>query len=1339
MRKLTLTLFSLLIAVLLMAQAPSAFKYQTVVRDAAGNAMTSANVDFQISILETSATGPAVYVEMFSTSTNQFGLVNLEIGNGTIISGDIANVNWAGNLHFVKIEVDIFDSNGYQEMGTSQLLSVPYALNAKTAENAFSGDYYDLSNQPTIPTQTSDLINNSSFVTTSNDADADSTNEIQILSISNDTVYLSNGGFAKLPAAFSGDYNDLLNVPTPTGDVTGAIDNNTVEKIQGMDVSANIPANGQVLKWNSTTSTWMPNDDALGAAGTTDGVVSSIGVTGTGTKTITLQRINVSGDLTAIFTDEINDADANPTNEIQILSISNDTIYLSDGGFVELPTSFSGDYNDLTNAPTNISHFTNDAGYITNANDADADPTNEIQILSISNDTIYLSDGGFAKLPAGFSGDYNDLTSAPTNVSHFTNDAGYITNPDDADADNTNELQTLSQTGSSVTLSNGGGTITVADNDDDSSNEIQTISKSGSTVTLSDGGGTFTDAVDDADADNTNELQDISISGHDVSITNGSTITIPDNIDDADADATNEIQDLDLTGNTLSITNNASATNIDLSGYTNLWQENGNDIYYDNGYVGVGVTDPNGKLIVKSDASIDADTAIFEVKNKNGQTVFAVYEEGVRIYVDDSGTKANSSKGGFAVGGFSAAKSAYGEYLRVTPDSVRVYIESSANSSKGGFAVGGFSAAKTIPTPVFNVGPAASANIINPSDARIAWYPLKEAFLAGRVLVEHEDSVGTNSFSTGFESRAKGDYSQAFGFHARAAGDNSTAIGNYANAKGEGSFAFGDSTIALGKGSFAFGNTGEDTITVPGSSFTRQTIARGDHSFALGFGALADSSGSIAMGAATAALGSHSVAIGLWDTTYAPLSFAVGLHNKTYGLYSTALGNYNETRGNGAFAVGSFNKSDGDGATTFGTSCVASADGAFAIGISDTASGAAAIAIGYETVASGGAATSFGYQTTANGRISTAFGRQTEASGSFSTAFGYLTTASGNTSVAFGYQTIASGSYSTTFGRSTTASGSYSAAFGHLTTASGDYSTSFGYQTVASAPSSSAFGYLTTASGFYSTAFGRGINVSGDFSFGIALDDMSSTTLSQDNSMAIMGGKVGIGTVTPLYNLNVIGDGAGGANGTMMISATSVNNDATLYFSEISSNFYNMSITYDGGLNQMLIKGDDGTTERTHISIHRNSGNLGMGTIATTGSNVFALYNGDDPTSSITDGVLLFADYSSAELRVRDEAGNVTTLSPHNFSFTEKSEPMAWSFFSENEDIGYKINVDMLKAIRVIEQLSGEELVYLKDFNTDKTIANHNANNSLVKKVEDQQEIINELLKRIEKLEDKTN
>ncbi len=128
-------------------------------------------------------------------------------------------------------------------------------------------------------------------------------------------------------------------------------------------------------------------------------------------------------------------------SELQVLSISNDTVYLSDGGFVKLPAGFDGQYSSLTGAPTDVSAFANDVGYLTT--EMDSSVSNELQVISLNNDTVYLSDGGFVKLPAGFDGQYSSLTGAPTDVSAFANDAGYLTT--EMDSSNTNEIQTLAQ------------------------------------------------------------------------------------------------------------------------------------------------------------------------------------------------------------------------------------------------------------------------------------------------------------------------------------------------------------------------------------------------------------------------------------------------------------------------------------------------------------------------------------------------------------------------------------------------------------------------------------------------------------------------------------------------------------------------------------------------------------------------------------------------------------------------------------------------------------------------------------------------------------------------------
>lgn len=137
MKRILLCLFSILLVLTLSAQVPQAFKYQTVVRNASDEIIKNTNVYFRISILQGSSSGTEVYKETFSLSTNDFGLAAFNIGQGTVKSGDFATISWSSYDFWVKVELDpdAAGSEIYEEVGTSQLLSVPYALLAKSASN----------------------------------------------------------------------------------------------------------------------------------------------------------------------------------------------------------------------------------------------------------------------------------------------------------------------------------------------------------------------------------------------------------------------------------------------------------------------------------------------------------------------------------------------------------------------------------------------------------------------------------------------------------------------------------------------------------------------------------------------------------------------------------------------------------------------------------------------------------------------------------------------------------------------------------------------------------------------------------------------------------------------------------------------------------------------------------------------------------------------------------------------------------------------------------------------------------------------------------------------------
>ena len=140
MRKLFTILVAVLLTATVWAQSPEKMSYQAVIRDASDNLITDTQIGMQISILQGSASGTAVYVETQVPTTNANGLVSLEIGAGTVESGDFATIDWANGPYFIKTETAVeAPLTTYTITGTSQLLSVPYALHAKTAETVTGG------------------------------------------------------------------------------------------------------------------------------------------------------------------------------------------------------------------------------------------------------------------------------------------------------------------------------------------------------------------------------------------------------------------------------------------------------------------------------------------------------------------------------------------------------------------------------------------------------------------------------------------------------------------------------------------------------------------------------------------------------------------------------------------------------------------------------------------------------------------------------------------------------------------------------------------------------------------------------------------------------------------------------------------------------------------------------------------------------------------------------------------------------------------------------------------------------------------------------------------------
>jgi len=136
MKKLTLlSIITLFFLNNLISQAPNLMSYQAVIWDGSGNLVSEKMVSIRLSILQGSVTGTSVYSETHRIHTNINGLISLLLGGGTTTTGKIADINWGSGSYFLKTETDPTGGVNYTIVGTTQLISVPYAMHSNTSNN----------------------------------------------------------------------------------------------------------------------------------------------------------------------------------------------------------------------------------------------------------------------------------------------------------------------------------------------------------------------------------------------------------------------------------------------------------------------------------------------------------------------------------------------------------------------------------------------------------------------------------------------------------------------------------------------------------------------------------------------------------------------------------------------------------------------------------------------------------------------------------------------------------------------------------------------------------------------------------------------------------------------------------------------------------------------------------------------------------------------------------------------------------------------------------------------------------------------------------------------------
>ncbi|MDN3695602.1 hypothetical protein QWZ06_26910 [Chryseobacterium tructae] len=128
MKKIYTLLVALSATLFTFAQVPEAFSYQAIAFNSTGSPVANGNVSVRISILNNSVNGSSMYTETHTKTTNSKGLVNLNIGQGTPVSGSFSGINWAASSKFIKVEMDPAGGTNYTNVGTNQLMAVPYAM-----------------------------------------------------------------------------------------------------------------------------------------------------------------------------------------------------------------------------------------------------------------------------------------------------------------------------------------------------------------------------------------------------------------------------------------------------------------------------------------------------------------------------------------------------------------------------------------------------------------------------------------------------------------------------------------------------------------------------------------------------------------------------------------------------------------------------------------------------------------------------------------------------------------------------------------------------------------------------------------------------------------------------------------------------------------------------------------------------------------------------------------------------------------------------------------------------------------------------------------------------------
>jgi hypothetical protein len=415
------------------AQAPYKFSWQAVIRDQANNLIVNRPVGLRFIIIQGSANGNIVYGETQRITTNSSGLATAEIGGGTVLFNSIDNINWANGPYFLKTEIDPTGGFSYSINGTTQMLSVPYALYAENCPNACKDCYSTLIKTNNLPAGR----------------------------------FCRNGGFR---IEFGLDINK--NLQLDPNEVNNALTKYVCNGTNGRGIVSTIDNGNGTFTFTYSDGTTFTTSDLRGPQGP-QGIQGPVGAAGVGILSTT---DNGNGSFTINYSDGSSFTTSNLTGPQGAVG----------------PQGIQGPAG--TNGNGIISTINNGNGtYTFNYSDGSSFTTSNL----IGSQGIQGPIG--PQGPAGNNGQNgigitNSYVQGDSLFVVLSNgqilNTGYVRGPQGSAA----PAQTLSQNGSNITLSNGGGTVSINDADSNPTNEIELPSipgTSGQVLTANGSGGVY--------------------------------------------------------------------------------------------------------------------------------------------------------------------------------------------------------------------------------------------------------------------------------------------------------------------------------------------------------------------------------------------------------------------------------------------------------------------------------------------------------------------------------------------------------------------------------------------------------------------------------------------------------------------------------------------------------------------------------------------------------------------------------------------------------------------------------------------------------------------------------